>query len=278
MKKLISLTAAVLMLCCLLSACSSAPELDDIRGRAEQLINDSAELNTIFFGTGFETYPRVDLPTDQPLEYDAEHDAYYILFEDETYGEMCAYYDQAKKEYVYYQVLRGDLPAIEQEFVYFDTENQIYLKECDYQPSKVEYVYTADDPDGYDVVRADAPYSSIQEIKAAAEKVFSEEYLELIYSAAFDGVAFVEGATSGVRSARFIEQGGLLRQSNEIEPRLTARRIYDLSTMKIVRPSSAKRVNISVDTHLEGETDILKVNIVLVLGEDGEWYLDSPTY
>lgn len=276
MKKffLILLVTAALLLC----SCSSAPALEDIRPRVEQLVNDSYQLNDIFFGDGFDTYPRVELPTDKPLEYNAENDAYYLLFEDETYGEMCAYYDQAKKEYKYYQVLRGDLPAIEQEFVYSDTENQIYLKESDYRPPKVEYVYTGDDPSGYDVVRADSKYLSIDEIKDAAAKVYSADYLEPIYSAAFDGVAYVEGASSGVRSARFIEQGGLLRQSNEIDSQLPGLRVYDFSTMKIVRPSNAKRVNISVDTHLEGETDILKVNLTFTLGEDGQWYLDSPTY
>ena len=276
MKKifLILLVTAALLLC----SCSSAPALEDIRPRVEQLVNDSHELNDIFFGDGFDTYPRVELPTDRPLEYDAEHDAYYLLFEDEAYGEMCAYYDQAKKEYKYYKVYRGDLPAIEQQYVYSDDEKQIYLCECDYQPPKVEYVYTNDDPSGYDVVRADSEYLSIDEIKQAAEKVFSAEYLELIYSAAFDGVAYVEGASSGVRSARFVEQGGLLRQSNEIDSQLPGLRVYDFSTMKIVRPSNAKRVNISVDTHLEGETDILNVNLTFTLGEDGQWYLDSPTY
>ena len=75
-----------------------------------------------------------------------------------------------------------------------------------------------------------------------------------------------------------MEQGGLLRQSNEIDSQLPGLRVYDFSTMKIVRPSNAKRVNISVDTHLEGETDILNVNLTFTLGEDGQWYLDSPTY
>ena len=225
-----------------------------------------------------ETYPRVDLPTDQPLQYDAEHDAYYIIFEEETYGEICAYYDQQTKDYVFYQLIRGEITASEQDFVYIDTENKIYLKTCDYVLPTVEYVYTDDDPSGYDVVRIDAPYLSIQEIKTAAEGIFSAEYLELIYSAAFDGVAYVEGTSSGVRSARFTEYGGLLRQSNEINSRLPGRRVYDFSTMKIVRPSNAERVNISVETHIEGQTEILKVNIVLVKAADGQWYLDSPTY
>ncbi len=277
MKKIISLTAAVLMLCCLLSACSSAPAIEDIRSRAQQLITDSAQLNTVFFGTGLPTYPRVDLPTDQPLEYNAEHDAYYILFEDAEYGEICAHYNRQTRDYTFYQLVRGDASGVS-DAVYVDTEAGIYLLPSDYTEPKVEYVYTADDPSGYDVVCVDAPYTSIDELKAAAKKVFSAEYLELIYSAAFDGIAFVEGATSGVRSARFIEKDGLLRQANDIEPRLQSQRIYDFSTMKIVRPSNAKRVNISVETHLEGDAEILKVNIVLVLGEDGQWYLDSPTY
>ena len=277
MKKFISLTVAVLMLCCLLSSCSSAPSIDEVRDRAEQLITDSAQLNVIFFGAGMETYPRVDLPTDQPLQYNTEHDAYYILFEDADYGRMCAHYDKTAKDYVFYQI--KDLPIADGDTAVFTNESAgIYLIASDYTEPEVEYVYTAEDPDNYDVVRVDSAYISIDELKAAAQAVFSEQYLELIYSSAFDGVAYVEGAATGVRSARFIEQGGLLRQSNEIEPRLQSQRIYDFSTMKIVRPSNAKRVNISVDTHLEGEDEIININISLVRGADGQWYLDSPTY
>ncbi len=277
MKK-VSFLILLLVTITILSSCSPAPDLDELRPRVEQLVNDSVELNDIFFGDGLDTYPRVDLPTDQPLTYDEANNAYYILFEDEKYGEMCAYYDGQTKEYAYYRVIRGDVTATEQKIVYSDPEKQIWVIESDYQPPKVEYVYTDEDPNSYDVVRADAPYLSIDQIKQAAGKVFSAEYLKLIYSAAFDGVAYVEGASSGVRSARFIEQGGLLRQSNEIESQLPGTRVYDFSTMKIVRPSNSKRVNISVDTHLEGQTEILKVNLTLTRGADGQWYLDSPTY
>ena len=177
----------------------------------------------------------------------------------------------------FYQI--KDLPLADGDTAVFTNESAgIYLIASDYTEPEVEYVYTADDPTGYDVVRVDSAYISIDELKAAAQAVFSEQYLELIYSSAFDGVAYVEGAATGVRSARFIEQGGLLRQAHDIEPRLQSQRIYDFSTMKIVRPSNAKRVNISVDTHLEGEDEIMNINISLVRGADGQWYLDSPTY
>ena len=141
MKKFISLTVAVLMLCCLLSSCSSAPSIEDIRGRAEQLITDSAQLNTIFFGSGFETYPRVDLPTDQPLQYDTRHDAYYILFEDAEYGKICAYYDMSTKNYVFYQI--KDLPVENNDAPVFTDESLgIYMIASDYTEPEVEYVYT----------------------------------------------------------------------------------------------------------------------------------------
>ena len=83
---------------------------------------------------------------------------------------------------------------------------------------------------------------------------------------------------SGVRSARFIEHELLLRQRNDIEPRIEKKRIYDYDTMKIVRPSDDERVNIKVDTHLEGEIEILSVTLTIIKAKDGKWYLDTPTY
>ena len=41
--------------------------------------------------------------------------------------------------------------------------------------------------DVYAFVSEDAPYQSVDALKAAAEKVFSEEYLQSIYAYAFDG-------------------------------------------------------------------------------------------
>ena len=70
----------------------------------------------------------------------------------------------------------------------------------------------------------------------------------------------------------------LLRQYAELDERMTARRIYDFDTVKIIRPSNQTRINLRVDTHLEGEIKILNVRLTLIKAEDGKWYLDTPTY
>ena len=113
------------------------------------------------------------------------------------------------------------------------------------------------------------------ELDEAAEKVYSEDYLEGIYQVAFEGVG---GSSYGIKMARFYTEGGLLRQYNQLESYIDAHRVYDYDTLKIIRPSNDEFMNITVDTHLEGEEEILKVTLRFVKGEDGEWYLDSPTY
>ena len=63
----------------------------------------------------------------------------------------------------------------------------------------------------------------------------------------------------------------------DIEPLVTWQRIYDYSTMRVIKPSSSDYVTVEIDTHLEGEEEILPVQISMVY-ERGGWYLDAPTY
>ena len=96
-----------------------------------------------------------------------------------------------------------------------------------------------------------------------------------IYQAAFEGIG---GGEYGIKMPRFYTEGGLLRQYNQAKNYIKVQRVYDYSTLKIVRPSNDTYMNVTVDTHLEGETEILEVTLRFVKGTDGEWYLDSPTY
>ncbi|HHT53365.1 MAG TPA: hypothetical protein GX011_00290 [Clostridiales bacterium] len=130
---------------------------------------------------------------------------------------------------------------------------------------------------GYSLVRVDAKFKSIDEIKAATALVYSEDYREGLYEVAFGGVAsFTPGAHSVVK-ARFIEHNGRLRQDSNTKALISAKRIYDYSSMKIVKPSNARNVNISIDSHLEGSGEILNITLSFVF-EDGRWLLNSPTY
>lgn len=271
MKKIVCfLLCLVLTLPVLVSCSDKAPTVDEIYDRVSELCEASQELNEIFWGEGLPTYPHVESLTDKPLEYDEKLNVYYLLFEDENGRDMCMYYHDG--EYMYLS------SEGEGEVVFTDPNSGVAYYHTDYVPDEPEYVYEESEPDDYDVVRPESKYLSIDEIKAAAEKVFSKSYLNVIYQSAFDGVAFVEGATSGVRGARFIEHDLLLRQRNDIVPRISAKRIFDYSTMKIIKPSNAERINLTMDSHLEGSDEILNVRLSLVIGPDGLWYLDSPTY
>ena len=53
--------------------------------------------------------------------------------------------------------------------------------------------------------------------------------------------------------------------------------IDDFDTMEIVKPSTAKYLNVEINSHLEGETEQMKVTLRFKLTDDG-WRLDNPTY
>ena len=130
---------------------------------------------------------------------------------------------------------------------------------------------------GYSRVREDAKYRSIDQIKAATEQVYCKDYREGLYEVAFKGVSnFTEGVY-GVVKARFIEHQGYLFQDSNAKALINAKRVYDFSTMKIVKPSNAKHINISIDSRLEGSEEILNITLSFVF-ENGRWLLNSPTY
>jgi hypothetical protein len=188
------------------------------------------------------------------------------------------YFDKETNKYKFARIVNAaDVKESDGTPVLHDEESGVYLYATEYTEAKPEYVYNDEDMAGYNVVRTDAKYVSVDEIKSAAEKVYSTDYLEGVYQAAFTGLSSGSVSSGGVIGARFIEQGYLLRQSASAKAYITAKRIYDYSTMKIVRPSNDEIVNITIDSHLEGSEEILKVRLTLVL-QDGQWYLDTPTY
>lgn len=262
-----------------LVSCSKAPELGDIYDRVVSLIEASYEINVIFFGDGLPTYPRVTSVYDQTLTYSEKYDVYYYVFEDEKQGRLVMYFDNDSGKYKFARIVKAsDVKESDGTPIFYDEESGVYLFATEYTEQKPEYVYDDEnDIAGYNVVRMDAKYTSIDEIKNAAEKVYSNDYLEGVYQAAFEGLSSGSVSRGGVVGARFIEDGYLLRQSTEIKSYITAKRIYDYSTMKIVRPSNGKYVNITIDSHLEGSDEILNVRLSLIL-QNGQWYLDTPTY
>ena len=199
------LLASVILLgsVCVFAYCSlnKAPELDEVKGGFICLIENSKQVNEIFFGVGLPVYER-----------------------------------------------DGDL----------DEQNMIYIGEANR---------------GYDRVMELSPYATIEEMKAAAQRVYSSAYCEQLFQTCFDGVLY-----EGVTVLDYSVIGEVLYQSSVKEAITKEERIYIYSTMKIVRPSNKEYVNVEIQSYLESTPDKIETDRLSFLYEDGNWYLDTPTY
>ena len=134
--------------------------------------------------------------------------------------------------------------------------------------------------DAYEIVRGDCPYQSVEQIKAAAEKVYSPDYLENIYTMGFDGYA--DENSDSIATARYLQKDDYFLKyafgDKDTFHILPGKRLYQYDTMAIGPLSNAKAVNLTIDSYLEGdEQNVTKETVRFVL-IDGEWYLDEPTY
>ncbi len=198
----IILIIAVITIAMSASSCSGkAPEVEDVRDRIVYLIENSKDINTLFFGMGLPTYERGGLLSD----------------------ELGVYYD-------------------------------------DKYPS-------------FDRVMENSRYISIEEMKIYAERVYSREYLDDIYETAFEG--YMTGSSSAYM--RFLESTEWIYQNTYATDFKLPDRIYDYSTIKIVKPSSAEYMNITIDTYTLDDRTPRTVSLSFTY-ERGDWYLDSPTY
>ena len=152
----------------------------------------------------------------------------------------------------------------------------------EYTEPTYELYYRASDPEGYSYIRLDSDFGTAELIKEYAESVYSKGYLEGIYEMLFTGAVVSESA-SGTLSARYYdyedENGDVwLMSYDAYEPLVKEKRIYDMSTAKIVSPSREDFVNIEIESYLESSPDT-RVKVTLsMIKQDGIRYLDSATY
>lgn len=201
--RIVSVLLLISILILSFTSCSKEepPSLEDVKDRFVYLIEESKELNILFFGAGLPVYKRDDVISDR---------------------------------------------------------RQIYFK---------------DDVYGYDLITEYSKYRSMEQIKNDAEKVFSSEYLTAIYESAIDGVMVGEDSAY----IRFYDNGDSLYQNTYATDFNINERIYDYSTMKIIEPSSSSYVNVSIDTYSIEDGVYTTVSLSFAY-ENGNWYLDSPTY
>ena len=203
---------------------------------------------------------------------------YFYVIEDKSLGTVYEY----RLQTVNY-LLRSSEKRDNEEPIFEDSEKQYFYYPIEYEEKKYELYYTEDSPAGYSYVRLDGKYTSIEQIQAAAEAVYSKQYLEGIYEALFTGVMVSEDASGrlGARYYNHTDENGRvwLMESDEYESLIRGKRIYDFSTAKVVRPGSSEFVNIEIQTYLEdAPDDKTVVRLSMIKQDDGNWYLDSATY
>ncbi|MBQ7318837.1 MAG: hypothetical protein IJW97_01470 [Clostridia bacterium] len=138
----------------------------------------------------------------------------------------------------------------------------------------INYLYNDTDFADYEYAHELSPYLSIAEIRDTLESVYSSDFLDSHNTTLFDG--FFVG--NDIVRARYYEKSEWLYQSVDADdPLITWQRIYDYSSMRVVKPSSATYVTVEIDSHIENDSTVLPVKLSIVY-ENGQWRLDTPTY
>lgn len=132
------------------------------------------------------------------------------------------------------------------------------------------------------VMRYNAKYWTVEQIKDAVKSIYSQEYIDDVLNAAiFDGIAIPDGkGGSKVVVPRYYEEwveGRMyLWQSKEfrVNP-YEGMRIYDYSTMQVRSLGKTDRCVITIDTWLEDSPDQVENIEILIALQNGQWYLDN---
>ena len=202
---------------------------------------------------------------------------YFYVIEDENIGKVYEYRLQTVK-----YLIRSAEQKSDEELIYEDKDKGHFYYYIDYKEKEYELYYTEDTPAGYSYVRVDEKYTSVEQIKEAAEKVYSKQYLEGVSEMLFTGAVVSDDASGslGARYYNYTDENGTVwfMESDEYQPLIKEKRIYDLSTAKIVRPGNSRFANIEVETYLEGSPEKrVTVKLSIIKQDDGQWYLDSFT-
>ncbi|MCQ2354532.1 MAG: hypothetical protein MJ102_05435 [Clostridia bacterium] len=283
-KASVLLLSLLMLIPCAVSCGTKPPELEEVKDTFSSLIEASYEVNDIFFGQGLPVYDRNKSNGAGAGTYDEEHNILYWILNDSKFGIIVKYYDYSEKQYHYLQKTedRTKIPAGVEP--YTDAEGLLYFP-IDYEEGEMEDIYDEKSPKYYDYVRLDCKYQNVNSIKDLAKNVYSTDYLEGVYGAVFDGFM----TDSGVVYARYMSdetgQSEFFLKSNQFKPYFETQTTYDVSTMKIVKPSNGTRVTVEIEAegvHIDFEKTEKIVgkytkNLTFV-NENGKWRLDSPTY
>lgn len=135
----------------------------------------------------------------------------------------------------------------------------------------------------YDMVDvAHSKFRSIEHIKAAALRVYSNACISPVFAAAFEGVS--SDATPGatlVSKPYFVEEDGRLYQlrRSELDPDYDPIRnrslVFDYDTVCVNRPSSATSASLSISAHTLADPQKTETKTFRVLSTPTGWKLNS---
>ena len=130
--------------------------------------------------------------------------------------------------------------------------------------------------DGREFVTGYSKFKSVEEIKAAASEIYSEDYCSSVFESLFTGYAsdLVEGS---VLPARYSEDDTRMYQNSHVDPLVTGTRVYDYATMKIVSPSRGDFLVVEINSYAENRPDQWVTIDLSFVFENDNWYLDSPS-
>ncbi len=137
----------------------------------------------------------------------------------------------------------------------------------------------------YECVAFETGYFSVQDIKDAAEEVYTLEYLTQIYEVTFTGK--YDSISGSIVRAKYTDSDGMLLKY-KVEESETGKvsanntvflkgepRTYDYTTLKIINPSRADYVTFTVMSEKDGVKS--EITLAIQLTAKG-WRLDYPTY
>lgn len=307
-KRIIVLIVAIALLVgsvFVIRSCSAPPKYEEIEERFKELIELSYDVNVIVFGEGLPIYEHVTDPKSSTnvihtgqyvtnAEGEQKERLIYYYYTLEKESTVLAYRDSPLKDYAY--ALLSDEPMSEEQLkekfpisegdtaqyyteIHADGDKKQYCYTIPYTEKQYMYYYTSADDAGYDYVRLDSGYRTVDDIKEKIETVYSYEYSQSLYGSIFDGMA----SGDAVMVPKFIETTAsngsmMLAQSNTYGAFKVEKRVYLFETAKINKLSSNKNlVRISIDSYLPSDPDNITTREITISYRGDNWYLNNPT-
>ncbi len=313
---ILAILASVLIIKAVLD--NRPPDLETVRGRFEELLLAAPAVNDIFWGKGLPTYPRITAEgfsfkdTYGEGENAQEKNISGMIFTTEEGKTIVAYrawmyfIPKGQDGGIYYDFERNViLSAKPDDTNYYrfaertatqrpgEAQNAyltehlggdgVYYYSLESFDLNAVFFYTEKDEPYYDYVKESSGYLTTDDIKAVAERVYSRSYLDSVYESIFTGIMVSEYG-NGTLYARYydyenIEDGSVhLVKSNKDEGYDLKTWEYDFSTMKMVKKSNATFVTVEVERYPAGDPAARETVRHCFALENGQWFLDSPSY